>query len=249
MNNTKLVFVFLLLFVGCFLLFSNKLLTGVTTKVENTITLEKKEEPTRLNTETDLKTTTTTTTTTSTTTTTTTPTTTTSTTTENVIVEKQTELSLIKSISTTPQAEKKPTWILMWRPPWGLTSEGRNEGFKAGDCILTYNRSRIEEAAAVVFHYSGLDKDTMPWQHYRGREQFYVFFSMEAPSYVKHGENRAMDKFDNGFINWTMTYRSDSDVFCPYFESKYAREVFARDEAWLNTTLADEVQSCVMGCE
>uniref|UniRef100_H2Y8W9 Fucosyltransferase n=1 Tax=Ciona savignyi TaxID=51511 RepID=H2Y8W9_CIOSA len=132
---------------------------------------------------------------------------------------------------------KRRSLVLLWRPPWGLSSEGRNEGFRAGECEMTYNRSRIAEAGAVVFHYSGLDQEDMPWKHYRDAAQYFVFTSMESPSYVMHGEHRALSKFDGGFINWTMTYRSDGDVFSPYIESKVAIPVFQRNQTWLNSTL------------
>uniref|UniRef100_H2YWD9 Fucosyltransferase n=1 Tax=Ciona savignyi TaxID=51511 RepID=H2YWD9_CIOSA len=132
---------------------------------------------------------------------------------------------------------KRRSLLLLWRPPWGLFSEGRNEGFRAGECEMTYNRSRIAEAGAVVFHYSGLDQDEMPWKHYRFYKGSFLT-PWSHLTYVMHAERRSMSKFDGGFINWTMTYRSDGNVFCPYIESNAAISIFKRDQAWLNSTLA-----------
>ncbi|CAK8682482.1 unnamed protein product [Clavelina lepadiformis] len=110
-------------------------------------------------------------------------------------------------------ANTSRTYILFWDHPWSVPTEGFSEG-NMGGCTGTYDRSKLPEAGAVVFHYSNLDKESMPWKHYRDPEQIFVFSSHENPSYVIHGEHRhAMTKFDNHFINWTMTYRTDSDMW------------------------------------
>ena len=57
--------------------------------------------------------------------------------------------------------------ILAWRHPWNVPTEGWKTGVLGGGCYLTYDRSKLKEAAAVLFHYSGLDQETMPWKHYR----------------------------------------------------------------------------------
>ena len=56
----------------------------------------------------------------------------------------------------------------MWRRPWGLKTEGPREGFDVkGNCVITYDRSKIKNAEAVVFHYTALDYECMPWRSYR----------------------------------------------------------------------------------
>ncbi|XP_076816986.1 alpha-(1,3)-fucosyltransferase 7-like [Clavelina lepadiformis] len=130
------------------------------------------------------------------------------------------------------------TCILFWDHPWSVPTEGLSEG-DIGGCKATYNRSKLPKAGAVVFHYSNLDKETMPWKYYRDPEQIFVFFSHESPSYVIHGEHRhAMTKFDNHFINWTMTYRTDSDVFAPYEQSKIVNEIIKEGKKWVDRNLA-----------
>ena len=77
-------------------------------------------------------------------------------------------------------------------------------------------------------------------------EQIFVFFSPESPSYVIHGEHRhAMTKFDNHFINWTMTYRTDSDVFAPYQESKVMNKIIDEGGKWIDSKLAKKKKVAV----
>ncbi|CAK8679813.1 unnamed protein product [Clavelina lepadiformis] len=128
--------------------------------------------------------------------------------------------------------------ILFWDHPWSVPTEGFPEG-DIGGCKGTYNRSKLPKAGAIVFHYSNLDKETMPWKYYRDPEQIFIFFSHESPSYVIHGEHRhAMTKFDNHFINWTMTYRTDSDVFAPYGQSKFIHHIIEKGKGWVDSKMA-----------
>ncbi|XP_078485973.1 alpha-(1,3)-fucosyltransferase 7-like [Ciona intestinalis] len=122
-----------------------------------------------------------------------------------------------------PQPRNKRL-ILSWGTPWDLP--WYQEGHVVGDCTITYNKYRIQEVGAVMFHYTALDQETMPWKHYRGSDQFFVFWSMDSPAYVKNEKNRDVTKFDNSFINWTMTYRLDSDIFSPFLQSTEAKRLF-----------------------
>ena len=58
-------------------------------------------------------------------------------------------------------------YILYWRRNWGLPGWGWKDHKDLGDCVVTYDRQKIKDAEAVVFHFSGLDVDEMPWQFYR----------------------------------------------------------------------------------
>ncbi|XP_076816990.1 alpha-(1,3)-fucosyltransferase 7-like isoform X2 [Clavelina lepadiformis] len=132
--------------------------------------------------------------------------------------------------------------ILFWDHPWSVPTEGFPEG-DIGGCKGTYNRSKLPKAGAIVFHYSNLDKETMPWKYYRDPEQIFIFFSHESPSYVIHGEHRhAMTKFDNHFINWTMTYRTDSDVFAPYGQSKFIHHIIEKGKGWVDSKMAKKTK-------
>jgi len=60
------------------------------------------------------------------------------------------------------------TYILMWSHPWKVKTEGPTDGGDVdGKCVITYNRSKIRQVEAIVFHYTALDYEVMPWRHYR----------------------------------------------------------------------------------
>ena len=56
----------------------------------------------------------------------------------------------------------------MWEHPWRVKTEGPlDETDLDGKCVITYDRSKINDAYAVIFFYSALDRERIPWQHYR----------------------------------------------------------------------------------
>ena len=60
------------------------------------------------------------------------------------------------------------SYILMWEHPWRVKTEGPSDGKDLdGKCVITYDRSKIKDACAVMFHYSALDRERIPWRHYR----------------------------------------------------------------------------------
>uniref|UniRef100_H2Y9S2 Fucosyltransferase n=1 Tax=Ciona savignyi TaxID=51511 RepID=H2Y9S2_CIOSA len=127
--------------------------------------------------------------------------------------------------------------ILSWRRPWGNSWKGHGEGQEVGNCILTYDRTRISEAAAVIFHYTALDDEAMPWKHYRNKRQFFIFWTVDGPSYIRNAEDRHPKKFDN-FINWTMTYRLNSDIFYPHLSMDMAKIIFSRRKEYVDDILS-----------
>ena len=48
-----------------------------------------------------------------------------------------------------------------------MLSEGPKEGPIKGGCYLTYDKSVLPHAKAVYFEYTALNREEMPWQHYR----------------------------------------------------------------------------------
>ncbi|GBO04944.1 Alpha-(1,3)-fucosyltransferase C [Araneus ventricosus] len=77
-------------------------------------------------------------------------------------------------------------------------------------CEVTFERSRLMESDAVLFHLRTLSMTDIPSS--RTAHQKWVFFSLEAPPYSHfHGLAFMRDMF-----NWTMTYRRDSDIVIPY---------------------------------
>uniref|UniRef100_H2ZLG4 Fucosyltransferase n=1 Tax=Ciona savignyi TaxID=51511 RepID=H2ZLG4_CIOSA len=130
--------------------------------------------------------------------------------------------------------------ILSWRRPWGYPWKGHKEGQEVGNCVLTYDRNRISEAAAVIFHYTALDDEAMPWKHYRNRKQFFVFWSIDGPSYMRNGEIPSpLTNLD--FINWTMTYHLDSDIFYPHLSMDMAKIIFSRRKEYVDDVLSRKI--------
>lgn len=77
------------------------------------------------------------------------------------------------------------------------------------NCFSTNDRSskRITDFSAIIFHHFDSNMNDLPQR--RSPNQQYIFFTLESPSYTN------WKPFDN-FYNWTMTYRSDSDIVHPY---------------------------------
>ncbi|CAN8003230.1 unnamed protein product, partial [Ixodes hexagonus] len=79
-------------------------------------------------------------------------------------------------------------------------------------CYLTNDICRLNSSDAVVVHMYGLGVEELPQKSSR---QKWVFWLMEPPG---NGQFRDYEKIA-GYFNWTMTYRSDSDVPTPYGET------------------------------
>ncbi|GAB6023421.1 hypothetical protein CHUAL_008205 [Chamberlinius hualienensis] len=80
-----------------------------------------------------------------------------------------------------------------------------NRQCQVSDCALTNDRSQLLNAQAVVFHIFDMAHDDLPQQ--RLPSQRYVFYNFESPAYI-FTDVRAY----KNFFNWTVTYRTDSDV-------------------------------------
>ena len=80
-------------------------------------------------------------------------------------------------------------------------------------CFATADRKlkKEEDFDAILFHQRSLDWKDIPARGNRAAHQRYVHFIMESAQYL-YMDIHAMD----GFFNWTMTYRRDSDFFRPY---------------------------------
>ncbi|XP_055353805.1 alpha-(1,3)-fucosyltransferase C-like [Paramacrobiotus metropolitanus] len=73
------------------------------------------------------------------------------------------------------------------------------------NCLLSNDRRRYRDSAALVFHMRDFSWDDVPLQ--RRPEQYYVFYSLESPVHTFGNLDR-----QRGFFNLTFTYRLDSDV-------------------------------------
>ncbi|KFM70495.1 Alpha-(1,3)-fucosyltransferase, partial [Stegodyphus mimosarum] len=79
------------------------------------------------------------------------------------------------------------------------------------DCYVTSNKTLLPHVDAVLFHGKDICFSKMPPSH--PHNQIWILYSMEAPRYVLLKWNLARTIF-----NWTMTYRSDSDIQVKYGE-------------------------------
>ncbi|XP_064487600.1 alpha-(1,3)-fucosyltransferase C-like [Ornithodoros turicata] len=77
-------------------------------------------------------------------------------------------------------------------------------------CRVTYDRALLEVSDAVVIHSRNLDPLDLPAQ--RSPRQKWVFWCKEPPPLSFFGDFKQLASL----FNWTMTYRSDSDVHVPY---------------------------------
>uniref|UniRef100_H2YSD0 Fucosyltransferase n=1 Tax=Ciona savignyi TaxID=51511 RepID=H2YSD0_CIOSA len=132
----------------------------------------------------------------------------------------------LKEVSDDVIKKEERSLILYWDYPWGDKSSGAPEGDFVGNCIQTYDRSKIKEAKTVVFHYTTIRKTDIPWTHYRDPGQIYVWWSAEGPAILQM-EGVDLTPF-NGFFNWTWTYRQDADVFRGYGYRGYMLDTVKR---------------------
>lgn len=84
-------------------------------------------------------------------------------------------------------------------------------------CHITYDRDLFPIADAVIFHERNMPSidrlNILNRPHNRNSSQRWIYFTSETPL------NSATDAIPfNNFFNWTMTYRTDSDIFLPYLQ-------------------------------
>uniref|UniRef100_H2YSA2 Fucosyltransferase n=1 Tax=Ciona savignyi TaxID=51511 RepID=H2YSA2_CIOSA len=145
------------------------------------------------------------------------------------------KLNEIVNVDGSVKKEER-SLILYWDYPWGDKSSGAPEGDFVGNCIQTYDRSKIKEAKAVVFHYTTIGQTDIPWTYYRDPDQIYVWWSAEGPAVLRIiGVD--LTPF-NGFFNWTWTYRQDADVFRGYGYRGYMLNTLKRGKKAVDDILA-----------
>lgn len=109
--------------------------------------------------------------------------------------------------------EPPPLSVLLWWEPFGRSRPlgDCRASYNISGCSLTTNRSRHQEAHAVLFHHRDLilqGAERLP--PVRPPAQRWVWMNFESPTHSPGLQGLA------GVFNWTMTYRVDSDVFVPY---------------------------------
>lgn len=103
--------------------------------------------------------------------------------------------------------------ILLWTKFWGTKFWTEVDSLGMPDCAracdVTTDKSKIEEADAILFHWG----DLWWWTQlpvYRRPDQVWAFFNLEPP----HKQSN-LARWHNVF-NWSISYRQDSTVFVPF---------------------------------
>uniref|UniRef100_A0A914E239 Fucosyltransferase n=1 Tax=Acrobeloides nanus TaxID=290746 RepID=A0A914E239_9BILA len=76
-------------------------------------------------------------------------------------------------------------------------------------CIYTNDQNFRDHANAVVFHIRDLNVQHLPEPQL---DSYKVFFNMESPPHT----HLHFNELPSDYFNLSMTYRVDSDVYCPY---------------------------------
>ncbi|XP_069479925.1 3-galactosyl-N-acetylglucosaminide 4-alpha-L-fucosyltransferase FUT3-like [Ambystoma mexicanum] len=125
------------------------------------------------------------------------------------------------SESTVPDEAKAKLVILLWKFPFGaeFPLDQCQESYGISGCYLTANRTWYDRADAVIFHHRDIcrDQKQLP-QIARPPNQHWIWFNLESPS---HSPN--LHLMDN-LMNFTMSYRLDSDIFTPYGRIEILKE-------------------------
>lgn len=91
-----------------------------------------------------------------------------------------------------------------------VTLPGHENAFT---CIITSDRSHLDDASAVIFHGAEIKFDDLPKQRYPW--QRWVFFLLETPVNTYFINWKKIN--EQLQVNWTMTYNYDlADVVYPY---------------------------------
>ncbi|KAJ3649183.1 hypothetical protein Zmor_020938 [Zophobas morio] len=109
--------------------------------------------------------------------------------------------------------------ILYWTPMFQELNFNLGLGAKIFEnctytnCYTTYHKDElpVEEFDAILFHGIEYREDAFGKPEKRKPNQVYIFSNQESPIYTPH-----FIKDYNGFYNWTMSFRLDSDVLRPY---------------------------------
>lgn len=83
------------------------------------------------------------------------------------------------------------------------------------NCRLSVDDFRVNASDAVLFHlHQTKGPKSLPKYHPHG--QVWIFFTDESPLHTFLLTRKYTMRDYNGLFNWSMTYRSDSDVTVPY---------------------------------
>ncbi|CAL1281225.1 unnamed protein product [Larinioides sclopetarius] len=109
---------------------------------------------------------------------------------------------------------KEAKLVLLWTPFFGTWDYFPQSNFQlcphCRNCRIITDRSKLRESDAVIFHVRDIALFDLPPIRYP--HQRWIFYSLESPSY---SDFPGLQHMKNMF-NWTMTYRTDSDIVSRY---------------------------------
>lgn len=107
--------------------------------------------------------------------------------------------------------------ILLYNRPWGQENEEDYTVPITDEFELTVNRENLDEAVAIIFHMPTLERDDELLKNGRKKGQTWIYWSRECEAhYTWHCAPEITNLFD-----LTVSYRLNSDVPYPYFETGY----------------------------
>ena len=127
-----------------------------------------------------------------------------------------------KHFSKEPE---NPKLVLFYTTLWGRTpwptvendyqfNSWNNVACKVRNCKISYDKRDLNASDAVLFHVRDINIDLIKLSSSLVEHRFkqrWIFFNHESP------ENSFTDLSNlKNVFNWTMTYKSDSDIFVPY---------------------------------
>ncbi|XP_060588494.1 alpha-(1,3)-fucosyltransferase fut-6-like isoform X2 [Ruditapes philippinarum] len=129
-----------------------------------------------------------------------------------------------KVIGENPYFKEKPVkiilyWTTLFRKQTPIDKHRKCLSTCEAKCIVTDDKTQIENADAVEFHLSDIwtqiwrigTKSIVEFPNYRRPDQVWILANKEPPPHL-WGDIQIF----NGLFNWTRWYRTDSDVWLPY---------------------------------
>ncbi|KAI9562625.1 hypothetical protein GHT06_010079 [Daphnia sinensis] len=108
--------------------------------------------------------------------------------------------------------------ILFWNKYFGTEDYevelGKSSFLEAGcrvtNCLLTADRTMLNDSDAVIFHANDFNEREMPDPRHRRSNQRFIFYNYET---ILTASDMPVFSQTKHFFNWTMTYRRDSDIY------------------------------------
>ncbi len=130
---------------------------------------------------------------------------------------------ILEQMKFVPRQLKNGTAVIYLPQPrgWGVqlgTAEFVKGNCPVRNCRLSGNASEKWLADAVLFRQTVAGMET-PGPPRRRAEQIWILYILESPNHS--GSYKAYDRQ----INWTATYRWDSDLVTPYERFTYTKDV------------------------